>query len=176
MDLAVATGQPEEITLACGEVILVRPMEMQEWGALQAWFKRRCPSPVTRALYAIQQAHQAGERISPDVQQMLLDHAQTQAINWPPRILSPDWLAILDGVEGALAECLHAIISHADPLVTRERCAFLAANLKPEDLGEIIRVAWNGGTPAVPKAEAPARTSRVQTRTTGGPAQTTPGG
>lgn len=168
MDLAVATGQPEEITLACGETILVRPMEMQEWGALQAWFKRRCPSPVTRALYAIQQAHQAGERISPDVQQMLLDHAQTQAISWPPRILSPDWLAILDGVEGALAECLYAILSRANPIVSRERCEDIAKQLKPEDLGEIIRVAWNGGNPAPPKAEGPDRTNRGTTRNAAG--------
>lgn len=166
MDLAVATSQPEEIILECGEPILVRPLKMKEWGALQAWFKRTCPSPVTRALFALQQMKDSGESVSLDAEETLLDHAQRQALNWPPRVGSAPWYDAILKADGAVAQFLETVLTKADPEVTRERCEGLAGLLTTDDMGAIIRVAMYGENPSVPKAggpESPTRLTRNQT-------------
>lgn len=167
MDLAITTSQSEELVLECGESILVRPLKQKEWGQLQAWFKRTCPSPVTRALFALQQMKDSGESVSLEAEESLLDHAQRQALNWPPRVGSAPWFDAIVKAEGAVAQFLETVLSKADPEITRERCEALAPILSMSDLSSILRVALYGENPAAPKAEGPAsRQSSGRTPTT----------
>jgi hypothetical protein len=146
VDLAEATGNPEWITLG-GDEYPVRLLRMEEWGAVTSWLKRENPSPVTRAALAISQAQQAGEPLTAEAEEKLLDHAQRAALSWPPKVGTPEWFDAIERVEGGMKKLLHEVLSRTDPAFTTERAEALAPRVSRPEWGELIRVSLFGGAP-----------------------------
>lgn len=153
MDLSVATNQPEAVTLG-GETHLARPLTMKEWGKLQAWIKRELPSPVKRALDGLQQAKDDAVQYDLDVMQHVLDHAQQQALAWPPRIGSAAWFDLLNHIEGGVGQYVFTVLSLCNPALTAQEAEQLAKRASDTELAELTRWVLYG-KPPVPKSPAP---------------------
>jgi hypothetical protein len=153
MDLSQATGAVETVDLA-GEEFPVRLLTLREWGAVTAWLKRANPSPVTRAVRAIDEAAADGAPLSATAREALLDHAQRAALSWPPRLGSTDWFDAFDRTDGGGARLIFEVLSKADPAFTTERAEALAGRFETRDYSELLRVALYGNPPRVPKGSA----------------------
>jgi hypothetical protein len=157
MDLAQATGTPEEISLG-GVPRPVRLLTMREWANISALIKKHCPSPVTRAYMAIQQAKNEGMPIDPLIEERMLDRAERQALAWPPRLGSEAWFDALNGIDGGDARLLHEVLSKTDLGFTPEAADALAPKVTPDEWADLFRVALYGTHPR-PKGEAAAATA-----------------
>ncbi len=164
MDLAQATGAVETIDLG-GEPYKVRLLTMKEWGAITAWLKRENPSPVTRAMIAIQQAKDEGMAIDAATQDEILDHAQRNALSWPPRLGSTAWFDVLDRVDGGHSRLLLEVLSKADPAFTLGHGEALAPRMSTDEWNDLVRVALYG-TPPAPKSETSPVTGATPTPAT----------
>jgi hypothetical protein len=153
MDLAQAVGAVEVVDLA-GEEFPVRLLTLKEWGAVTAWLKRANPSPVTRAVRAIDEAAADGAPLSAPAREALLDHAQRAALSWPPRLGSSEWFDAIDRTDGGPAKLIFEVLSKADAAFTSERAEVLARRFEIRDYSELLRVALYGTPPRVPKGSA----------------------
>lgn len=151
MDLAQATKAVESIELD-GREYPVRFLEMWEWGDFCAWLKKKSPSPVTVALFAIEQARNLGEPVGQASEDKLLDHAQRAAVHWPPRFATDAWFDAILGVEDGDARLLLEILGKADPTFDAAKAKALVPKVSGEQWRELLRVALRGGQPR-PKGE-----------------------
>lgn len=155
MDLLQATGAAETLTLD-GEPFPVRPLKLKEWAELQAFLVKSYPSPLARAAKAIQDRKAAGEEITVDTEEMLLDHAQREELNWPPRVGSKGWWFAIDHADGGTVELIRVALSKTIPGFDRVKAEALYSRLSPLELGQLVRFALFGERPAAierPKEE-----------------------
>jgi hypothetical protein len=166
MDLAVASGVPEEVTLG-GKPYRVRLLTMRERGIIQAFLKSKLQSPVTRTAIAIQEAKDAGHPLDLAIENRMHDRAEMAALTWPPRFGSAAWFDAVDGIEGGWEQVLFEVVSKVDLDFTIERADALAPRVTMDEWANLIRVAF-WGTPPAPKNGA-TPTPSSPSGTTGGP-------
>jgi hypothetical protein len=167
MDLAVAAGVPEEVTLG-GKTYRARLLTMRERGVIQEFIKLKHQSPVTRVGIAIDEAAAGGTPLTKAAKDELYERAEVAATTWPPRFGSTAWFAALDGIEGGWERVIFEVVSKVDPGFTLERADELAPSVTQDELFDLIRVAF-WGTPPAPKKDAPPPTTESPSGTTGGP-------
>jgi hypothetical protein len=168
MDLAVATGVPEEITLA-GKTYRARLLSMRERGVLQSYLKSKLVSPVTRIGNAIDEAKAAGAPLSKAAKDDLYERAEVAALTWPPRFGSPAWFDAVDGIEGGWEQVLFEVLSKVDPDFTLDRAEKLAPAVTLDEWGDLIRVAFWGTPPKGGGADGQTLTPSNPSGTTGAP-------
>jgi hypothetical protein len=181
MDLALLTEGVHQVTL--GETLYtVRLLKLREWGRLQAWLKQAVPSPVAEAARALNELKAAGDTVSADVRQAILDHAQEAARLWPPRVGSIAWVQALDSVEGGTARFLGEALRAGGHDVTDDVAAELAAIADVDQVADMFRVCLHGElplpksipAPTAPRAEPVTRLLTKSKRTTGAKSSTRP--
>jgi hypothetical protein len=172
MDLAVATGVPEEITLA-GKTYRARLLSMRERGVLQAFLKQHLQSPNTRAAIAIQQAKDAGTPLDRPIEDRIWERAEVAATTWPPRFGSPAWFDAVDGIEWGWEHVLFEVVSKVDPGFTLDQAEKLAPSVTMDEWADLIRVAFWGTPPAPKKDASPTTASPSGTTGTGSSASST---
>jgi hypothetical protein len=165
MDLAVAAGVPEEVTLG-GKTYQARLLTMRERGVLQAFLKSKHQSPVTRVGTAIDEAVAAGRPLSKAAVDQLYERAEAAALTWPPRFGSTAWFDAVDGTEGGWERVLFEVVSKVDPGFTQEEADKLAPSVAMDEWADLIRVAF-WGTPPAPKKADPSPTTASPSGTTG---------
>jgi hypothetical protein len=168
MDLAVAAGVPEEVTLA-GKTYRVRLLTMREKGVLQAFLKSKLQSPVTRAAIAIQQAKDAGTPLDRPIEDRIWERAEVAALTWPPRFGSAAWFDAVDGIEGGWEQVLFEVLSKVDLDFTLDKANELAPSVTMDEWADLVRVAFWGTPPAPKNGEAASPTPSSPSGTTGGP-------
>jgi hypothetical protein len=172
MDLAVAAGVPEEVTLA-GKPFRVRLLSMRERGVLQAFLKQHLQSPVTRAAVAIQQAKDAGTPLDRPIEDRIWERAEAAALTWPPRFGSTAWFDAVDNIEGGWERVLFEVLGKTDPGFTQEEADGLAPSVTMDEWADLIRVAFWGTPPAPKNGASPTTASPSGTTGTGSLASST---
>jgi hypothetical protein len=165
MDLAVAAGVPEEVTLG-GKTYRVRLLSMRERGVIQAFLKQHLQSPNTRAAIAIQQAKDAGTPLDRPIEDRIWERAEVAATTWPPRFGSTAWFDAVDNIEWGWERVLFEVVSKVDPGFTQEEADKLAPSVTMDEWADLIRVAF-WGTPPAPKKAAQPPTTASPSGTTG---------
>jgi hypothetical protein len=148
LDIATATNAPDVLPIG-GVGYSVRTLTLAEWGELQAWLRRTATHPIKRATEAIEQARDSGAAMAPWIQDVVLGQAQREAMRWPPRIGTQEWLAALDSVDDGLAQFLAVALKP----VALEECRELAQRIEPAELASLIGFLFYGERPG-PKAPA----------------------
>lgn len=169
MDIATATNAPDVLPIG-GVGYSVRTLTLAEWGELQAWLKRTATHPIKRATEAIEQARDAGQAMAPWLQDAVLGQAQREAMRWPPRIGTQEWLAALDSVDDGFAHFLHAALK----TVPLDECRELAAKATAEEVAGLVGFLFYGSRPD-PKGPTSSPTTDSTTTTPTPPSPTTGG-
>lgn len=151
MDFVQAT-QGQELMPLGGEQFPVRILNFGEWAPFQAWLKKQWPSPLVRAAEALDQIRAEGREVSYDAEDMLLSHAQEQALHWPPRVGSPQWVGLIDETPDAAAELLFTILPKTIPGFDRAAAEQLAKKATAAEIVALFRWAFLGVRPG-PKSE-----------------------
>lgn len=159
MDLAEASNQPIPVALA-GREYPARCLSAREWGEMQAWFKRACPSNTETTARAIVAAESRGEPWPPELRRLALDVAADKDRHWPPRVGTAAWLAEVDAAEGGPAEFVYCVLSRTVPGLTRDDAARIADGAAGVELAALASVAFRGKLPdPFRSAPAPAATA-----------------
>jgi hypothetical protein len=132
-DLANLTGQPQKLAVD-GRTYLIRPLTLDDFGALQQWVNEQFPDPM-----AIAQASLNG--LSVEAQKFLIKEAFAAASRPKPKLGTPEADALTNSLDG-LREMLFLMIRRDDPSFTREAAVALYGKITPADINTVFRVAY----------------------------------
>ena len=155
MDLVRATNTPELLTLG-GQEFPVRELKFKEWAPVQAWLLKHAPGPLARAAEAIQQLHDRGRGVDALTEELMLDHAMREAVNWPPRVGTRAWIAALDACEGGLAEVLRTVLATTVEGFDQARADALVEVIRPDEVHDLVNLSAYGMRPLPKSAGEPA--------------------
>lgn len=151
MDLIQATNTPVSLKLG-GASYKVRFLNFRELATVSAWIEEHVPSPLARAVQALTQLRGAGKAPDSGTEELLLDHAASQMLSWPPRVGTKTWFDALDGTDGGLVELVYTILSKTVPDFDREKAQVLTNKLEAHEVLELIYLGVLGVRPK--KAES----------------------
>lgn len=154
------TAAPRRMKLA-GIEFTVAPLELREWGELQAWFKDNVPSPLASVA--------KGVELLPDAERKeILSGAMERQLRWPPRVATEEWFNAISAATGGDAMFLWVVLRKHHPEITIEQANRLSERASAEESLAVIFQAIGIATP--PKATAPSEPAprRRRSSTTGG--------
>lgn len=155
-DLITAANEPVDFPLG-GEPYPVRSLKLKEWAPLQAWLVNHFPGPVTQAAWALEQARGLGRPLTPETEELLLDHAHRDQRAWPPRVGSLAWRDALNADRDGAAQFLFVVLAASHPGFTRDRAEALNARVTSDELVDVYNWAVHGVRgPKEPAAGPPA--------------------
>jgi hypothetical protein len=152
MDLGEATGQSVKVRIA-GRDWQIKPRTLSELGELAGWFKREIPSPLVRAMQAVEQARRLRVGIGEAVQAATLEAAQRAELAWPPRVGSIRWLDAVDQAEQQ-AHVLAFALKPEHPEIDDAVAAELTERAEAGECATAVYAMLIGDLPS-PKAAAP---------------------
>jgi hypothetical protein len=153
VDIADASGQPIPVRIA-GRDWLVKPRTLTELGSLQAWFKREVPSPLVRAMQAVEQSRRLKTGVGDAIQTLVIEAAQRSELSWPPRVGTYHWLDAVDQV-GKESHVLAFALQAEHPEIDDAAAELLVEQSKSGEVAAACFAMIYGVAPA-PKSEAPA--------------------
>ena len=155
MNLIQATNSPISLRLA-GHKYKVRPLTFRELAPISVWIEEHVPSPYARAAQALTQLRSGGKAPDSATEELLLDHAASQSLAWPPKAGTKAWFDALDGADGGLVELVYMILVQTNPTLDRPKVQEIVDKLTVEDLLALIYLGVLGISPKkVEDAEEP---------------------
>lgn len=158
------TAAPRRLTLA-GIEFTVAPLELREWGELQAWFKDNVDSPLKAIASALALLPEAERREA-------LAGAMDRQLRWPPRVATEEWLNAISATTGGDAQFLWTVLRKHHPEITLDQANRLSEKATAAESLAVIFQAI--GIEPPPKAQAPSdpEPRRRRSSTTGGRSST----
>lgn len=153
-DLRTLTAQPRPLVVD-GETYMVHPLDMNGWGAIQAWLDAQRPDPFDIVKKAIDKG---GFTVAQ--QQYMIKEAIDKAMEPKPLLGSVEADAILLSIPG-YTQVLYQSIHKGRPDFTEADAAELAAKLTATDFAN-VNMSTNLDLMATdPKAESPSPEART---------------
>lgn len=161
------TAAPRRMKLA-GIEFTIAPLELREWGELQAWFKDNVTSPL--------QAVAPGLDLLPEPERKAaMSAALVKQLRWPPRVATEEWLDSISNTTGGDAMFLWVVLRKHHPEITLEQANRLSSRASAEESRAVIFQALGIDLPKsqAPSEPPPARKApRSRSSTTGGRSST----
>lgn len=149
MTLDELTAAPRQLSIA-GRRYTVGPLELREWGQLQAWLKDNGLSPLRSIAGDLEGLGEADRKF-------LLTKALEQQRRWPPRVATDEWFDAISAAGGD-SQFLLAVLRKHQPDMTPEEAERIARTATPQESLDLIYLAI--GIEPPPKSQAPAATKR----------------
>lgn len=170
-DLRTLTAQPRPLTVD-GETYMVHPLDMDGWGAIQAWLDAQRPDPFEIVKKAIEKGGFTMQQ-----QQYMISQAIEKAMEPKPLLGSVEADALLMSIPG-YTQVLYQSIRKGRPDFTEADASALAAKLTAADFANVTISTNLDLMASDPKAESPTTEkagnsrSRRRERRTGGKSTT----
>jgi hypothetical protein len=145
-DLKILTAQPQPVTVD-GETYMVHPLDVNDWGALQAWLDRQRIDPFDAVKAAI-----AKGGFSMAVQQYMIDKALEKAMKPGCKIGSVEADELLTSMEG-YAQVFYLAVRKGRPDFTEADAMDVAAKLAAVDMTKVGHVTTMNMMVSDPKDE-----------------------
>jgi len=171
-DLSTLTAQPRPMTVD-GETYMVYPLDMDGWGAIQAWLDAQRPDPFDVVKKAIEKGGFTLQQ-----QQYMISQALDKAMETKPLLGSVEADALLMSIPG-YTQVLYQSIRKGRPDFTEADASELASKLTATDFANVNMSTNLDLMASDPKAESPtteksgkASRNRRRNRKTGGRSST----
>lgn len=147
-DLRTLTAQPRPMTVD-GETYMVHPLDMNGWGAIQAWLDAQRPDPFEVVKAAIAKGGWSFAQ-----EQYMIQQAIEKSMETKPLLGSVEADALLLSIPG-YTQILYQSIRKGRPEFTEQDAADLAAKLTAADFANVNLSTNLDLMASDPKAEAP---------------------
>lgn len=145
-DLKTLTARPQPVTVD-GEAYMVHPLDVDDWGEVQAWLDRQHADPFDAVKAAI-----AKGGFSMTIQQYMIDKALEKSMKPKCRLGSVEADELLTSMEG-YAWILYLAIRKGRPEFTEKDALALAAKLAAVDMTQVGHVTTMNMMVSDPKDE-----------------------